>query len=166
MGRDFIANDTDMRTAKADKGGLYERDYYTWALEQERALLEHRIEELDWENLADEVADLARRERQALESQAETLIEHLLKIAFASPAKRKANQRLWMLSVRVSRRNITKLLAQSPGLEPLVEDLFADAWPNGRDQALKSLRCDETAIPKTPMWSFEQTMNENFEPSK
>ena len=155
-----------MGTVKADKSGLYERDYYTWALEQESALLEHRIEEIDWENLADEVGDLARRERQALESQAETLIEHLLKIAFAFPAERKANRRRWMLSVRVSRRNIKKLLAQSRGLKPLVKDLFADAWPNGRDQALKSLKCDEATVPETPTWSFERAMDEDFEPSK
>jgi hypothetical protein len=38
------------------KQSLYERDYYTWALEQARALREHRLEDLDWDNVADEVA--------------------------------------------------------------------------------------------------------------
>lgn len=166
MGRDFIANDTDMRTAKADKGGLYERDYYTWALEQERALLEHRIEELDWENLADEVGDLGRSERRALTSQAETLIEHLLKLAFASPAAIRANRRLWQITVRVSRRKINGLLARSPGLRSSTQDLFVEAWPTGRDEALKSLKGKDEAVPETPLWSFEQAMDEEFEPSK
>ncbi len=67
-----------MGTAKADKSGLYERDYYSWALEQQRALLEHRTEDLDWENLADEVGDLGRSQRHALRSRAARLIEHLL----------------------------------------------------------------------------------------
>jgi hypothetical protein len=30
-----------------DKQSLYKRDYYTWALQQARALKEHRLEELD-----------------------------------------------------------------------------------------------------------------------
>lgn len=34
-----------------DEQTLYERDYYTWALQQARALKEHRLEELDWGNL-------------------------------------------------------------------------------------------------------------------
>jgi Domain of unknown function DUF29 len=48
--------------AAADRQSLYERNYYTWALKQARALKEHRAEMLDWENLAEEVGDLARSE--------------------------------------------------------------------------------------------------------
>ena len=38
---------------------LYERDYYTWAFGQARALEERRADALDWKNLADEVRELA-----------------------------------------------------------------------------------------------------------
>jgi hypothetical protein len=155
-----------MGSAKADKAGLYERDYYSWALEQERALLDHRTEELDWENLADEVGDLARSERRALKSQAARLIEHLLKLAFASPSAIKANQRLWRLSLRGSRREIGDLLAESPGLRPSAQDLFSKAWLIGRDEALKFLKVADDTIAETPLWSFEQAMDEKFEPSK
>jgi hypothetical protein len=57
-----------MATTKQAESALYDRDFYSWAREQARALLEHRIEELDWENLAEEVADLARGERYAFRS--------------------------------------------------------------------------------------------------
>jgi Domain of unknown function DUF29 len=55
---------------------LYERDYYLWAQEQARMLRERRPDQIDWENLAEEVDDLARRNADALEGHCETLIEH------------------------------------------------------------------------------------------
>lgn len=45
---------------------LHERDYYSWAQEQARALREHRIEGIDWDNLAEEVEDLGRSETARL----------------------------------------------------------------------------------------------------
>jgi hypothetical protein len=39
----------------------YQLDPYAWALEQARLLRERRAAELDWDNLAEEIEDLARR---------------------------------------------------------------------------------------------------------
>ena len=47
--------------------GLYDNDNYSWALEQARALRERRADLLDWNNLAEEVGDLAGRQADALE---------------------------------------------------------------------------------------------------
>ena len=155
-----------MATTKQADSVLYDRDFYSWALVQSRALQEHRIEELDWENLADEVRDLARSVRRALKSQAARLIEHLLKLAFASPSAIKTNRRLWGLSLRGARREIRDLLAESPALKSSAQDLFEEAWPPGRDEALKFLKFDDDAIPETPLWTFDQAMDEKFEPAK
>ena len=57
-----MANDLIPTAATDDKLKLCERDYYTWALQQARALKEHRVEDLDWENLSDEVEGLAESE--------------------------------------------------------------------------------------------------------
>jgi len=61
-------------------------------LEQSDALREHGTEELDWENLAAELGDLARNERHAFRSQCAGLVEHLLKFAFAAPAEVERNR--------------------------------------------------------------------------
>ncbi|MBV8360820.1 MAG: DUF29 domain-containing protein, partial [Deltaproteobacteria bacterium] len=66
---------------------LYERDYYTWALEQARALRARSSEALDWENLAEEVEGLARTEARELKSRLEVLLVHLLKWRY-QPNKR------------------------------------------------------------------------------
>ena len=63
------------------RADLYERDYYSWALEQATLLRARRFAELDLENLAEEVEDLARREAKELQSRYETLLAHLRRTA-------------------------------------------------------------------------------------
>jgi hypothetical protein len=58
---------------------LYERDYYTWALEQGQALRAYSTEALDWENLAEELEGLARTEARELRCRLEVLLRHLLR---------------------------------------------------------------------------------------
>jgi hypothetical protein len=156
------------KTNGSDKiaASLYERDFYSWALEQQRALLEHRIEDLDWDNLADEVGDLARSERRAFRSQCARLIEHLLKLAFAPPHLLGRNKRLWQVSVREAQREVNELLVESPGMSPSSQGVFSRAWFFGRDEALKNLKLPDTAIPETPLWTFNQAMDESLDPRK
>jgi hypothetical protein len=54
------------RNVDVSKSTLYDQDSYSWALAQARALRERRLEELDWDNLAEEVGDLAGRHADAL----------------------------------------------------------------------------------------------------
>jgi Domain of unknown function DUF29 len=152
-----------MGTKQQPDSGLYDRDFYSWALEQASALREHRVEDLDWENLADEVGDLARSERRAFRSRCVRLIEHLLKMALV-PQPTAHNSRLWKLTVKEARREIRELLIECPGLQPSTEDLFSSAWSIGRLEALKFLDLAEDAVAEAPLWSFAQAMDENFIP--
>jgi hypothetical protein len=143
---------------------LYERDYYLWAQEQAHALWERRPDQIDWGNLAEEVDDLARRNADALEGQCEPLIEHLLEIAVAPESVRKNNFRLWRASVRNARHRIEILLRRNPALRTRSDELFADAWPVGRNNALARLDLDDEAIPEAPFFTFDQAFDDKFEP--
>ncbi len=59
----------------------YEADFYSWALEQADALKRRSANELDWENLAEELATLGRSEANQLHSRFVVLLMHLLKSA-------------------------------------------------------------------------------------
>jgi Domain of unknown function DUF29 len=142
----------------------YETDYYSWAIGQARALREHRNQDLDWENLAEEVEDLANRNADALESQGERLIGHLLKIAVAPARIKDQNLRLWRLSIRDARRRIRTLLKRNPGLKVRTAELFIEAWPGGRDHALAATGKPDEAIPEACLWTFDQAMDDGFEP--
>jgi hypothetical protein len=122
-------------------------------------LRQRRAAELDWDNLAEEVEDLARRDARALQSNCEVLIAHLLKLTYAKGTVRRRNQRLWVLHIRNARRRIADVLAENPELKSRAADLFAKAWPYGRDEALAALGLDDNAIPDARPWTFEQALN-------
>jgi uncharacterized protein DUF29 len=145
-------------------GSLYERDPYTWALQQAHALKERNAGELDWDNLAEEVGDLAARHADSLKSYCQVLIEHLLKLIYAPPQLRNNNRRLWVNSARNARIQIAELLEANPGLKNRAPDLFARAWLLGRHDALGKLDLEDQSIPQTCPWNFDQAMDETFGP--
>src|SRR3954447_3744252 len=102
---------------------LYERDYYSWALEQAALLRERRLTELDFDNLAEEVEDLGRSLADQLESRYETLLMHLLKWEL-QPDKRR---RGWAATIGRERIRIAKHLRKNPGLAARHEALFSEA---------------------------------------
>jgi len=117
---------------------------------------------VDWDNLAEEVEDLAGRQADSLKSYCRALIEHLLKLSHASGQLRTDNLRLWTNSARNSRIQIEELLQANPGMKIRVADLFARAWPLGRNDALGRLDLDDHAIAETCPLTIDQAAEESF----
>jgi hypothetical protein len=150
-----------MPAASDDRQGLYEQDYYSWALEQTRALKEHRTEELDWENLAEEIEDLGRSERRKLRNRLKALLAHLLKWQF----QRRRRTRSWEVTIAVQRAEIRQHLRDNPGLGSLVPVLLADAYETARIEVATCLAGQQEPLRSCP-WSFEQLMVTAFVQSK
>lgn len=83
---------------------LYERDYYAWTQQQAaelRNLAERRVNvPLDLANLAEEVEDLGKGERDAVRRQVRRIIEHLLKLEFSRSAGPRAAWRESIIDAR------------------------------------------------------------------
>src|SRR5260370_17295876 len=116
-----------MASAALPPSDLYERDYYTWILEQVRALRERRVEDLDWPNLAEEIEDLGKSERRGLRSQITRLLVHLLKLAFARPRLLEPNRRGWELRVRGGSRKLLGRPSENPRLPPPRHTIYPSA---------------------------------------
>lgn len=127
-----------MATAKR----LYDDDFYAWTQEQAAVLRDMRgiNTRLDAENLAEEVADMGRAERRALASYATNLLMHLLKWGH-QPDRRSAS---WRVTIRECRRQIDRLLADSPSLRGAFEAGLAEWYDDAREDA-----ADETGLPLT-----------------
>jgi Domain of unknown function DUF29 len=116
----------------------YEDDLYAWTQEQAALLRARRPEGLDWDNLAEEIRAMGGRDRRKLESRLCVILLHLLKWQ-AQPALRGAS---WRRSLRLQRREIRKLLEQSPSLRREVPALIGEAYPDASKDAV-----DETGLP-------------------
>ena len=108
---------------------LYEQDFVRWT-EAQAAVLRRAAETksnlpLDWLNLAEEVESLGRSQRRELRSRLATIIEHLLKLEY-SPA---TEPRLgWIETIGRERREIERLLEDSPSLRGELEQALAAEW--------------------------------------
>jgi len=153
-----------MASVKPNPSQLYDRDYYAWVQDQVRALREHHIEEVDWENVAEEIDDLGKSVWWSVESHLETLVEHLLKLAYAQETVRTRNARLWEGTVRLARYKIRRRLAQNPSLRSKLAELFADAYGAGQIRASATMELPESSIPATPPWTLEQVLDDSFVP--
>lgn len=136
----------------------YDKDFAAWAEEQARLLREGDVAALDLDHLAEEIESLGNSERNALFSRSKILLQHLLKWRF-QPERQ---SRSWFLSIKVQRRDIARLLKQSPSLRPTLPEVVTEAYPDAREDAL-----EETGLyrlPDTCPWSVEQVMSSDFLP--
>src|SRR5919201_1038211 len=95
--------------APSDKpvGAEYDRDFYSWLMEQARHVREGRWESVDRENLAEEIESLGREQFNKLESAFRVLLIHFLKWDH-QPSKR---SRSWALSIDVQREELADVLS-------------------------------------------------------
>ncbi len=155
-----------MASAKVSSSDLYDHDYYAWIQDQVRALRARRIEDLDWENVAEEIEDLGKSERRGIKSQMARLVEHLLKLKYARGILRRYNAKGWQLSVKGARTAIRHLLDESPSLRPQLAEMLIQAYEIGRIDAQREARVPDSAIPESSPWTVEQVMDDNFVPSR
>jgi hypothetical protein len=111
---------------------LYEDDVVAWAEQQAQALRDAARSNsnlpLDWENLAEEIEDLAKIYRSSLRSPIRRIIQHLVKLQH-SPAS--DPRRGWRQTVSLARSEVKDLLGESPSLrrqiEPLIKKVMESA---------------------------------------
>jgi hypothetical protein len=154
--------DDNIRLAPADAPVRtdYDRDFYTWLMEQARHVREGRWDALDRDNLAEEIESLGREQFNKLVSTLRVLMLHMLKWDH-QPAKR---SRSWVLSIKEQRLEVEDALADNPGLKPRIGEASTRAYRNARIQAAKECDLDEAAFPKTCPCSFEDLTSREFSP--
>jgi hypothetical protein len=153
-----------MSSPKISLTELYERDYYGWIREQVRALREHRIEEVDFENVAEEIEDLGKSESRSVESHLETLLAQLLKLSYAKALSRERNARSWENTIELARSRIRRLLNESPSLRPGLGHLCNSAYESARISARRALGFPQEPLPEASPWTLEQVMDDSFLP--
>ena len=117
---------------------LYDTDFYQWTQQQAALLRQGQLVALDIDHLAEEIEDMGKSNRLALESYLSNVIMHLLKWLY-QPERRGTS---WKLSIRNGRRQIEKRLKNSPSLKPQLPVIVQEEYPPARENA-----ADETGLP-------------------
>lgn len=144
------------RAARAD----YEQDFFAWTREQARLLRARDPGGLDWDNLAEEIDSMGRRDRRELESRLRLILQHLLKWQ-AQPGLR---GRSWQSTLRDQRRQTDKLLKESPSLRPQVPVLIGEAYPDALADALDETGLRPQAFPADCPFTADQILDPSYVP--
>lgn len=147
-------------------GPRYDDDFYAWTQYQAKVLrsLRTRDNRFDREHVAEEIEDLGKNERDAVESQITRAMEHFLKLAH-SPAERPRYG--WMGSIADARRILRKKLA--PTLRSNAEQKIGELYQDAREAAELALHDfgeHEAAavLPASCPYTLDQVLDRNWYP--
>ena len=139
----------------------YDEDLYSWSLEQARLLRERKFDQIDLEHIIEEIEDMSKSEKRALESFLETLLMHLLKWQY-QPFY--IGRRSWELTIIEQRKRLKKHMRENPGLKSKLEEAILDAYDLAKSGAEKETGIPSASFPETCPWEYEQFINPDFWP--
>lgn len=103
----------------------YNSDFYGWTQQQAQLLRNKKVNQIDWDRIAEEIEDMGRSEKRQLASRLEVLIMHLLKWQFQPNLR----SRSWQLTMKEQRLRLEKLLEENPSLKSSLEDVKESIYP-------------------------------------
>ncbi|MBU2739736.1 DUF29 domain-containing protein [Acidithiobacillus concretivorus] len=137
-----------------DHHSPYDQDFYAWTQQQAQTLRTFRPLWMDWENTAEELESMGKRDRREVESRVGVILLHLLKWAY-QPGKRTAS---WQSTILVQRKDLAKVLEQSPSLKSVAHGAVTSEWSDARRLAVIETGLPESAFPVTPVWDPAQVL--------
>lgn len=137
---------------------LYETDATAWAEAQADALRRRATNEIDWDNVAEEIEDVAQRNRDRIEGALTTALIHLLKWQFQPDARSNA----WKAMVVAERSRIARLIRRNPSLAGYPAAVLADVHPDVC--ALAEAETSLIGLPASCPWTIERVLDHRFWP--
>jgi hypothetical protein len=137
----------------------YEDDFYLWTQSQAHLLRSGAWSAVDLEHLAEEIEDVGKNYRHAVQSHLKILLQHLLKCRYQPPARRR-----WLTSIDNARTEIELKLRDSPSLEYNVPDMVDWAYRKARRAAARETGLPLATFPQACEWTPAQLLDEDFLP--
>jgi hypothetical protein len=142
---------------------LYEKDFSLWLERQAELLRARQFGDLDLDNLIEEIESLGRKEKQEVESRAELVLVHLLKLAF-SPASEP--RRGWLRTIMIQRRALGRM--QTATLRAHLQQQLADVHGQARRMAAVEMETDAIEpdiLPEECPFTLDEILEQDWLPN-
>jgi hypothetical protein len=136
----------------------YETDYNQWIQQTVEQLREKKFDSVDWDYLIEEIEDMGKSQKRALESFLVRLLEHLLKLSYWESEKAR-NGNHWKSEIVNFRYQINKRLKESPSLRSQLASIYGEIFP----VAVKSISQLYT-LPSDIYIPIEQALDDDWFP--
>lgn len=148
---------------------LYDRDFQLWIEQTIESLKHGDLKSLDVRNLIEELTELGKSEKNALESNLMILLAHLLKLVVQADVPETMKDS-WYRSVLEHRKRVLVNLKKTPSLKSYLPTAIEQAYPDARDLAIKEGKLakygiripPENQYPQDCPFSLEQILDEEF----
>ena len=148
---------------------LYDGDFNCWIEQTIQQLKDRQFEALDIEHLIEELEDLGKSEKRALESNLMVLLAHLLKLKIQCEVPDTMTGS-WYDSVNEHRQRVQKSLQDLPSLKSHLATAISSAYPDARRLAIKQSKKAkfgvrlslESDYPNACPFSVEQILDDDF----
>jgi hypothetical protein len=139
---------------------LYQADLNRWLQETANLLRNGDVEQLDCQNLAEEIEDMAGSRKDALESNLIRVLQHLLKWKY-QPQKRTSN---WKSLITEHSLRLNKAFKKSPSLKPYFEQVFAECYQDARLITAQETGLDISVFPEVSPFAQVDVLNPQYLP--
>jgi hypothetical protein len=151
-------SEIDLVPAEQPAGASYERDFYSWSLEQARLVREGRWDAVDRENVAEEIESLGREQFNKLASALRILMLHMLKWDHQPELR----SRSWALSIKAQRAELDDVMADNPGLKPRIGEAISRGYRKASIEAARETGLDEDQFSKTCPYTWDDIVSRVF----
>ncbi|QID33892.1 DUF29 domain-containing protein [Pampinifervens florentissimum] len=154
--------------SKEELRELYYKDFPLWAEINYELLKEKLYELVDWENLLEEIEDMARSDLKACISQLARILEHMYKWDnFRDLAGGKTAGMGWIKSIENARNEILDAFDLSPSLRTKLPNELNIAWRSARRRLYTWLiqnnhRVENFSIPQECPYTYEEAMTRDL----
>ncbi len=139
---------------------LYAQDFCLWIEKALVLLREGNLKDLDLENLLEEIEDMSKSQKQALESNLQVILIHLLKYKYQSDKRTNS----WRYTIVEHRQRIRKAFKNSPSLKRHFLEEFAEVYLDARKLASVETNIDIDNFPITSPFTESQVLDEDYLP--
>lgn len=153
-----LATKNKPRALEPKARASYEKDFYSWALEQGALVRAGQLNEIDLENIAEEIESLGREQFSKLASFYRIILLHILKWDH-QPSKRTPS---WAGSIAVHRAGAEDVLEDNPGLKNRIDEAFARGYRVARLQAAKETGLPLRRFPSECPYSHQEMMERDI----
>jgi hypothetical protein len=151
-----MTEDRTMTTAEClDLHALYEADETAWLEAMSALAANGHQSEMDFTNLSEYLADMAKRDRREVVSRLVVLLAHLLKWDM-QPERRSGS---WRDTIRDQRWELLEIL-ESGTLRNHAEAVLADVFSKARQKAADQTDLELTVFPTENPWSLDELLVE------
>jgi predicted unusual protein kinase regulating ubiquinone biosynthesis (AarF/ABC1/UbiB family) len=140
---------------------LYEIDENLWLEETIKLLKEHKLEELDLENLIEELENLGRRDKAKVASLLEQIIRHLLLLEYWQE-EAQYNSGHWKAEIRSFRNQLKRNLTTN--LYQYLESEFSSIYKDALGYVIDKTEGKLDSLPQNCNYSLEQLLDLNYLP--